>query len=895
MYQGNRLYVLVVVAALVAGMLPMGGAVAQEDNTLLLGMPSFVGDFLDPDAFDAFEEQTGYRVQVVDSGFPFFPLPPVGLDAHFDAVAEYVGLADVLMLYASSLSVEATRAGYFLDLAPLTQGDSTLYPDDFYPAAWESFQWDGGVWGLPVVMDVLTFNYNPADFDAVGLAYPSDAWTLDDLAYAARQLTEYDPETGEVAVPGFQATSNQQLALLLRAMAGQGYYDASTLPEMPYLTNPALEPLLDTWIELEAEGIVSTATDSLAISFVENPIPMRIDTTVELASPAGQAPNAAGVLLPGGVAGLDVQGFGVSVGTNHPEMAYELAKYLTNSPEVADALLGTVPARQSLMNLDETGGRMFDLGEYTPEVEAFVQDAIWRALPVAELRYSDYLALALTNMRATGIDGQSALQEVEQMAVTNLQDAIAHRDSVVVEVEPPLPAAELAPGEIALNFGYQSFVSPLPNQAEWDQAIEDFVWSDPDVGQVVFETDFGVALDDMAEQFDCFYLTYNAVPNLNLQTVLNLDPFIDADPAFDRGDVVGNVMTELMRDNKVWAFPMMVQPSVLRYNPDRFAQAGLYMPENGWTIDMFTDALLALKTSPEDPAPFVPRALNGGNYLLMLVAAYGGLPLDYRTTPTTVNFTDPANVDAIRQVLDLARDGYIDYQPLAILDADSATTFNIEFGQSDSEDAIYPDSLDIFGLNIGDFREYGLGGASEGDLAVTYPRGNTYSPASYTINTAYISATAENPDACYRWLSFISVRAELLSGMPARRTLLNDPVFEAAAGSEQAAFYREFDAYMQSPDAVSFPSFGASTVGVGNLVIQQWLFRAFDRYVLQDADLEVELEEVELFVRSYQECEAGIPPYDPDLFPEQDEYAQFYIDCVTRIDPSYETLFGDGE
>jgi hypothetical protein len=73
------------------------------------------------------------------------------------------------------------------------------------------------------------------------------------------------------------------LALLLRAMAGQGYYDASTLPEIPYLANPVLEPLLDTWIELEAEGIVSTATDSVAVSFGENPIPMRVDTTTELA------------------------------------------------------------------------------------------------------------------------------------------------------------------------------------------------------------------------------------------------------------------------------------------------------------------------------------------------------------------------------------------------------------------------------------------------------------------------------------------------------------------------------------------------------------------------------------------------------------------------------------
>jgi ABC-type glycerol-3-phosphate transport system substrate-binding protein len=175
MRQGNRLCVFLIIAALAAGALPSGGAAAQDDNTLLVGMSSFIGDFLDPGAFDAFEAQTGYNVQLIDAGFPFFSLPPVGLDAHFDSVAEYVSQADVLLLYASSLSVEATRAGYFLDLAPLAQGDSTLYPDDFYPAAWESFQWDGGVWGLPASLDVLTFHYNPAEFDAAGLAYPSDA------------------------------------------------------------------------------------------------------------------------------------------------------------------------------------------------------------------------------------------------------------------------------------------------------------------------------------------------------------------------------------------------------------------------------------------------------------------------------------------------------------------------------------------------------------------------------------------------------------------------------------------------------------------------------------------------------------------------------------------------
>src|SRR6185369_7116430 len=86
-------------------------------------------------------------------------------------------------------------------------------------------------------------------------------------------------------------------------------------------------------------------------------------------------------------------------------------------------------------------------------------------------------------------------------------------------------------------------------------------------------------------------------------------------------------------------------------------------PQNGWTVDEFSDALQRLKLDPSYPAPFLPNQ-GGGTHLLILMAAYGGLPLDYRTDPVTANFTDPTNVDAIRQVLDLAKNGYIKYEKL---------------------------------------------------------------------------------------------------------------------------------------------------------------------------------------------------------------------------------------
>ncbi len=54
-----------------------------------------------------------------------------------------------------------------------------------------------------------------------------------------------------------------------------------------------------------------------------------------------------GILLPGGKAGLDVQGFAVSKGTQYPEKAYALAAFLSTRAETRGAF-GVTSARQNL-------------------------------------------------------------------------------------------------------------------------------------------------------------------------------------------------------------------------------------------------------------------------------------------------------------------------------------------------------------------------------------------------------------------------------------------------------------------------------------------------------------------------------------------------------------------
>src|SRR6185436_11822375 len=101
----------------------------------------------------------------------------------------------------------------------------------------------------------------------------------------------------------------------------------------------------------------------------------------------------------------------------------------------------------------------------------------------------------------------------------------------------------------------------------------------------------------------------------------------------------------------------------LKYDSDRFSKAGVPQPSLTWTVDQFADALKALKADSIGQSAFIPSN-TFGTYLFQLIAAYGGNPIDYRTTPPTINFTDPATVDAIQQVVNLAKDGNFKYRPL---------------------------------------------------------------------------------------------------------------------------------------------------------------------------------------------------------------------------------------
>lgn len=839
----RKWFLFVVLALLIA---PFASLSAQDQPTISIALPSIMQNIVDESIFDDFENSNGVSVYVnyIDTA-----VPPIssGVDSYLDGIADYAAAADVLYVSDSELTLEATRAGYLLDLSPLTSTDSTLFPDDFIQAAWNSVQWDNGVWGLPISVDATMMMYSPDAFDQAGVAYPSDRWTMDDLAIAAHALTQYDAN-GNVSVPGLSTFGST--AALLRSLYGQNFYDDSGSPRF---TDPALEDLLTQWQDLVDEGVVG----STFIGGGSNEVPLRIMGSFGMnlggALNGNNTTQTVALALPGGKVGLSLTAFAVSSGTQQPELAYALAKYLTNNPAMPSGLFGGVPARQSLAGVQEIqpgngGGPRGGGARLTIGVSAAAQEALSQLLPQAltlsEQRYADYVNSALNGM--SNSDAHTALQDAEARALGDLQTAADRRSSVSVVVATPPPTVVLQPGEIALNFGIQSFIQPIPNLDEWQQLAADFSANDPNVGEVNFDTGFGGA-GEMAERDDCFYLTSNAVPNLDETVIINLDPYLDTDPNFDPRDVVGGLLTQLQKDNRTWAYPMTIQAQTLSYNATIFQQAGVPAPSTGWTIDQFLDALRTLKDYL-NREPFVSRDINGES-LMMLIAAYGGLPIDYRTTPATLNFTDPATVDAIQQVLDLAKNGYIDYQALV----SGTGGFRIVAVGADEETAITSDSLAGFRRFIGG----GPGGGSDMRL-VSYPTG-VYTGASFTIGTGYISTTAQNPDACYRWLSYVAQHVDVFGAMPARQSQIDNPTMQASFG-ENAGFYSDYAQILSEPTTIVFPSAAGGNSAIQDFLLQLWLNRAFDNYVLNNADLAAELTDAQTFSTAYLDCVAALPP-----------------------------------
>jgi ABC-type glycerol-3-phosphate transport system substrate-binding protein len=678
---------------------------------------------------------------------------------------------------------------------------------DFYPAVWEAYQWDGGFWAVPALAAPLVLIYKPEAFDAAGLAYPTENWTMDDIAEAARALATSD-------LAGLHV-SEKDLAAFFSILSGQSLSTSDVMTQ-PNFATPEVAQLLETWSGLTQE--------QAATSLYSPDIPLKFAHITLLDDSDFQ-----GTLL-NGQAALDVSAFAISRGTQQPELAYQLAVYLSNAPELRGFYASALPARRSLA---ETFPEAYQ--ESLPESAlALREEALENA--IAPSMFAHYLPFALNNSAAPLV----ALQDAQAQAEQSLATAEAMRESVQLTVAPVL-APTLAPSnEVLVDFALLGSGGGFRDRALWETAIEEFLANNSDIDAIKLTYVEPVqGYWDEIPRHECISrYDYRAFENNEL---LALDPLLQADPDFDPEDVIGDVLLEGQRDAATYAIPYSISPMMMRYDRALFAEAGLPEPDGSWTVSEFVDSLRHLAEFT-DGAPLWPN-VNDASFWEMLMVAYGAVPIDYSTEPPSLHLADEAVIPVVQQVLDLGKSGLIDYQVM--------TTF-FGYGQLlDYRPALIADYLRLETFN------------PETTGFVSFPEGIEQSPVSFYTESSFIFADAQYPEACYRWLREITRHPELYRAMPAYHSLLDTPSTQVLFGETGVAAFQRIAAMLEAPNRVL----------VRNMMVDElFVTRAYDRYVLEDADLATELQNAVVLTEAYWHC---METSEGDIFA-----------CLLEADPS---------
>ncbi len=148
-----------------------------------------------------------------------------------------------------------------------------------------------------------------------------------------------------------------------------------------------------------------------------------------------------------------------------------------------------------------------------------------------------------------------------------------------------------------------------------------------------------------------------------------------------------------------------------------------------------------------------------------------------------------------------------------------------------------------------------------------FPRGSGGAVVTDEVGGGYISANAPNPEACYRWLRVVAAQPDLFWSLSERKSLS-----KTSSRLSDETFYQALDTVLKRNDTIVFSP-------EGDYYLEQWLYGAFDQYVLKGADLEAALNDAEAYTKAYQACMADVP-LNLDR-PVDDQQSQ---SCAEKID-----------
>jgi multiple sugar transport system substrate-binding protein len=782
-----------------------------------------------------------------------------------------VSTVDTASYSFTYLRPEDISRGYLRDLKPLMDADASFDRDDFYPGTLERFSRGGGIYMLPRFIDVRLLSYNKELWHKKGLAPPRPDWSMQDMLAAARQLATKRGDAIEVY--GTLALGEQQV--LYQELLSVGIDLLAMPPEQVRLDQPDIAAALERTIELGKSGAIylpkpppqgQPYTDDYQGMIFDQHAAIWSPETIYWGSRGGDPPFKVGTAaypassLPRGSVGAD--GYIMSSGTRHPEAAWRWLAFLSKQPPSSNyqwqrpADAGNLPARKSVA---ERAGYWKNLDQ---EAKAAVEAMLGRPVPPLPATFDSPIIAPLSEAIQAVLRGEqkpaqalraAQAQLVQQIAQTKLTPTPSSPAESIVVATPQIAAAP--PGATTITY-----VTPLGfNTDMLHKLAKGFNQQHSDIFVNVKELDVN-GLAAAAARSDCF--SWFGPPETTEMTVtLDIQPLIDGDPSFSHDDYPDMLLAPFRQGSRLYGLPSTVNLRMLAYNQSAFDAAGQPHPTADWTLDQLIDTATKLTAGAGNNQRYGFAAAFGHTQdIRFFLQQYGAPVLKGRGDTQQPNFTHPKVAQVLRMYLGLLRSASPHKQ---IQGYTHSWVPDAEQLINEGRVAMWFD----YGSQVNMMRSQS---ASAPNIAVAPPPLGLRSltPDDFNTNGLFISATTQQPEACWAWLKAVSEDVSGLEGaFPARISIAESEAFRAQAMPGAIDVYQAYKAgFRRTPETTTEADFNRSPIDFF------WFYRAADR-ALQGGDLDRELGTAQALTEQYLACvRAGTATST----------------CAKQVDPHYE-------
>ncbi|HEV2527529.1 MAG TPA: sugar ABC transporter substrate-binding protein [Thermomicrobiales bacterium] len=270
------------------------------------------------------------------------------------------------------------------------------------------------------------------------------------------------------------------------------------------------------------------------------------------------------------------------------------------------------------------------------------------------------------------------------------------------------------------------------------------------------------------DPYDTYFWDLQAYGHFKAGLLANLQPYLDAAGLFDPAQYGTTMMEAWKLDGQnYYAIPENFQTMALFYNKTLFDEAGMAVPDDTWTWQQTVEAAAALTKKDGDRVQQWGMAI-GGLFawwgLQTLSWAQGDAFVDQTVEPTRFQFSNPANIEAMRFAQNIITSGI---GPSPAVAAQSADTSGFSSGRV----ALIPDGSWTISSYADLPFEWGM---------TAVPKWNDTRATMYTMGGWVVAEQSKVKDAAARWAIWCAT--EFQQTMAAEHDWI--PVQNAARTSE---------------------------------------------------------------------------------------------------------------